>query len=52
MDLTQRVWPKAHAQSVLVATLALGTTGDMAHWVALLRREPLEALRAADTVDR
>jgi 2-methylcitrate dehydratase PrpD len=48
MDLTQRVWPKAHAQRVLEATLGLGATGDMAHWVALLRQMPADALRAAD----
>jgi 2-methylcitrate dehydratase PrpD len=41
MDLTQRVWPAAHAERVLDATLGL-TTGDAtsAQWLALLRHAP------------
>jgi 2-methylcitrate dehydratase PrpD len=40
LDLTQRVWPEAHAASVLDATLSL-TAGDVtfAEWTKLLRRE-------------
>lgn len=41
MDLTQRVWPKAHALRLLDATLGLGGAGgNMAQWVALLRKVP------------
>lgn len=39
MDLTQRVWPAAHAEAVLHATLGLGNAGSsMREWVGLLRR--------------
>ena len=41
MDLAQRVWPKEHALRLLDATLALGGAGgNMAQWVALLRKVP------------
>ncbi len=49
MDLTQRVWPKAHARQVLEATLGLGASTDMAQWVALLRQVPADTLKAADS---
>ena len=41
MDLTQRVWPKAHGEQVLQATLALGGGAlTLAQWSALLRHAP------------
>jgi 2-methylcitrate dehydratase PrpD len=40
MDLTQRVWPAAHAERVLQATLGLGTEAGLADWALLLRRGP------------
>jgi 2-methylcitrate dehydratase PrpD len=41
LDLTSRVWPPAHGERVLEATLALaaGLTG-MADWTGLLRLAP------------
>ncbi|MBC7706045.1 MAG: MmgE/PrpD family protein, partial [Rhodoferax sp.] len=42
MDLTQRVWPAAHAEKVLDTTLGLGNTGAAVHeWASLLRRGPM-----------
>lgn len=41
MDLTERVWPRAHCAAVLDATLALTDNGmAFADWAAMLRREP------------
>ena len=41
MDLTQRVWPAAHAERVLRATLGLGAgAASLADWALLLRRPP------------
>lgn len=41
MDLTQRVWPNAHAEQVLQATLGLVSgSASLADWVQLLRRAP------------
>ncbi|MDB5848147.1 MAG: MmgE/PrpD family protein [Rhodoferax sp.] len=45
MDLTTRVWPAAHAERVLKATLALGIAGDLpgvslGDWAALLQPGP------------
>ena len=41
IDLTHRVWPIAHAQDTLDATLGLAAGRvTMAHWVALLGRAP------------
>ena len=42
MDLTQRIWPAAHAELVLEATLGLGSGGaTLADWVVLLRQAPV-----------
>jgi 2-methylcitrate dehydratase PrpD len=44
MDLTQRVWPAAHAATVLEATLELAALrGSLAPWAALLERAPQAA---------
>jgi 2-methylcitrate dehydratase PrpD len=43
MDLTQRVWPAAHAERVLDATLDLGAGTTFAEWAAMLRCGPLAA---------
>jgi 2-methylcitrate dehydratase PrpD len=41
MDLTQRVWPAAHAHEVLEATLRLAALkGSLPEWAALLSRAP------------
>lgn len=42
MALTGRVWPTAHAEQVLEATLSLGDAGSatLTDWAALLRRGP------------
>jgi 2-methylcitrate dehydratase PrpD len=41
IDLTQRVWPIAHAHDVLDATLELAAGSvTLAHWVRLLRQAP------------
>ncbi len=41
IDLTQRVWPIAHAHEALDATLGLAAGRvTLAHWVALLRQAP------------
>jgi 2-methylcitrate dehydratase PrpD len=41
MDLTQRVWPAAHAAAVLEATLEMAALkGSLPPWVALLERAP------------
>ena len=48
MDLTSRVWPAAHAQRVLDATLALGQGGaSLAQWCELLRVPALGEVAAA-----
>lgn len=42
MDLTQRVWPAAHAEQVLQATLGLGKgSATLDEWVVLLRHAPV-----------
>ena len=42
MDLTQRVWPTAHAQQVLDTTLAMAAgRATFPAWTALLRRAPM-----------
>jgi 2-methylcitrate dehydratase PrpD len=44
MDLTQRVWPAAHAAAVLEATLEMAALrGNMATWADLLERAPQAA---------
>ncbi len=44
MDLTQRVWPAAHAQAVLEATLELAALkGSLTHWASLLEGAPQTA---------
>jgi hypothetical protein len=44
MDLTQRVWPAAHAAAVLEATLEMATLrGSLATWADLLERAPQAA---------
>ena len=42
MDLCGRVWPQAHANELLQATLALAQGhGALGDWLALLRQPPL-----------
>ena len=44
MDLTQRVWPAAHAAAVLEATLEMAALrGSLATWATLLERAPQAA---------
>jgi hypothetical protein len=44
MDLTQRVWPAAHAATVLEATLEMAALrGSLATWANLLERAPQAA---------
>ena len=44
MDLTQRVWPAAHAAAVLEATLEMAALrGSLTTWAALLERAPKAA---------
>jgi 2-methylcitrate dehydratase PrpD len=44
MDLTQRVWPAAHAAAVLEATLEMAALrGSLTTWAALLERAPQAA---------
>jgi 2-methylcitrate dehydratase PrpD len=44
MDLTQRVWPAAHAAAVLEATLEMAALkGSLAPWASLLERAPQAA---------
>ena len=44
MDLTQRVWPAAHAAAVLEATLEMAALkGSLAPWADLLERAPQAA---------
>jgi hypothetical protein len=41
MDLTQRVWPAAHAHNVLEATLNLAALkGSLSEWTGLLSQAP------------
>ncbi|HEX2547044.1 MAG TPA: MmgE/PrpD family protein [Ramlibacter sp.] len=43
LELTSRVWPLAHCQRVLDATLALGAGGtSMARWCDMLRHPPTQ----------
>ena len=46
LDLTSRIWPQAHCETLLEATLALSRRAvQLPDWLGLLERQPLGAAR-------